>query len=152
LTAHNVQILWVDDGYILEFDIEYPEGTSFLTAHTLANEVEERIRGAVPAVRVVNIHLEEEQNSALHGDDTTSDETTLVQRITELFDRSPAVQSMTELRCHTTRDGLKISAAITLPSAMTLREMHAIVDNIEGDIKKLDSRIDTVFIRAAPRV
>jgi cation diffusion facilitator family transporter len=150
LTAHNVQILWIDDGYVLDFDIEYPQGTRFVDAHALATEVEDRIRTALPLMRDVRIHLEEEMVTAIPGRDVTVRECHLVNNAEALFLRRTDICSGSDLRCYETVEGLKISASVQLPARLSLTEMHSIIDSLEGDIKHLDSRIRNVFLHAEP--
>jgi cation diffusion facilitator family transporter len=150
LTAHNVQILWVDDGYVLDFDIEYPQGTTFTDAHALASEVEDRIRGALPLMREVRIHLEEEMVTAIPGREVTDREHSLVHDAEALFLRRTEIRSCSEIRCYETGEGLKFSACVQLPARLSLSEMHGIIDALEGEIKLLDSRIRGVFLHAEP--
>ncbi|MCZ7555929.1 MAG: cation-efflux pump [Bacteroidia bacterium] len=150
LTAHNVQILWVEDGYVLDFDIEYPQGTSFTDAHTLATEVEDRIRTALPLMREVRIHLEEEMVTALPGRDVTGREHRIVCDAEALFLRTPDVRGGSGIRCYDTVEGLKFSACIQLPARLSLAEMHGVIDALEGEIKGLDARIRNVFLHAEP--
>lgn len=150
LAAHNVQILWIEDGYVLDFDIEYPQGTSFTDAHAQATAVEDRIRTALPMVRDVHIHLEEESVSAIPGTDVTDTEKELVAGVSRIFQSRGTSVLKHEIRCYLTQDGLKFSASVQLPASLTLAEMHSIVDGFERDIKALDSRIHTVFLHAEP--
>ena len=150
LTAHNISILWVDDRYVVDFDIEYPEGIGFSRAHELATEVEQRIRGDIANIASVYIHLEEEQTEVASARDVTARETALVDAVRRLVDSSETDMRLSSLTCLECTDGLRINAVFVLPSALSLRDMHAVVDAVESEIKALDRRILKVFIHAEP--
>jgi cation diffusion facilitator family transporter len=150
LTAHNIAILWVDDAYMIEFDIEYPQGTSFEEAHDLATEVEARIRKHIANVRHVHIHLEEDTVGALNARDISSDEASLLQRCAEYLEGQEMICAVGMLRLFATEDGLRLSITVSLPRGLSLSEMHHHVDHLENGLSALDSRIDDVFIHAEP--
>ncbi len=150
LSAHNITILWVDENYVVEFDIEYPQGTSFVEAHELAGEVEQRIRDNVPSISDVHIHLEEETVSVLSARECTVGEDALIHQAREKVRLHPQVLTVSSMSCLATEDGLRLSTTFTLPPTLSLREMHGIVDAIESELKGLDQRIMKVFIHAEP--
>lgn len=150
LTAHNVCILWVDERYVVDFDIEFPEGTSFLRAHELASEVEQRVRLQLPNVSAVHVHLEEESVGVLDARDVTTVESSLVGRIGQRISGEPSLLSLRRLTCLATPEGLRIDATLALPGELSLRDMHAVVDRVEREIKAIDARITEVFIHAEP--
>ncbi|MDT8323513.1 MAG: cation diffusion facilitator family transporter [Bacteroidota bacterium] len=150
LTAHNIAILWVDDSYVIEFDIEYPQGTSFEEAHDLATEVEVRIREHIANVRHVHIHLEEDTVSALNARDISAAETALLQRCDQCLRAQVEVLDVRMLRLLATENGLRISATVALSRFYTLAEMHHVVDRLENGLAALDGRIDDIFIHAEP--
>jgi len=152
LSAHNIQILWVNDGYVLNFDIEYRQGTSFVEAHALAIEVEQRIRENISSIKTVLIHLEEDTVTATPGDDVSKEERELLARVREMIISFPNVCRNDAISCYSTSDGLHLTASFTLPCTMSLGEMHTVVDEIETNIKALDHRIHNVFLHAAPEV
>ncbi len=150
LTAHNISILWVNESFVVDFDIEYPQGTTFVRAHELANEVEVRIRENIPNISDVRIHLEEDTVSVLSARDVTEDEQPLLDRARDYIQSQPLVTSISSMICHLTEDGLRLTASFSLPGTLTLLEMHTIVDAIETGLKGLDKRIIKVFIHAEP--
>lgn len=147
---HNLQILWVDDSYVLDFDIEFPQGTSFREAHDIASQVENTVREALPMVGQVHIHLEEDSVTATPGRDASAEEGALLHRLGEVIAAHPAVRKVGAIRCYTTPDGLKVSASCALPAGMSLAAMHAEVDALESAIKAVDARIRKVFLHAEP--
>lgn len=150
LTAHNITILWVDEHYVVDFDIEYPEGTGFARAHELASEIEQRVRDNVPGAGSVLIHMEEEVAEVVSARDVTGRETLLIQEIARLLVRQPVAPAPATITCLETADGLRINAVLQLPASLSLREMHGIVDAVETEIKTMDERIIEVFIHAEP--
>lgn len=150
LTAHNIAILWVDDRFVVDFDIEYPEGTTFVEAHDFASEVETRMRENLSDIADVHIHLEEDSVGVQHAVDVTESERPLLTRVFDCIGSHERVSAITSLACLSTSDGLRITATFALPTALSLREMHTVVDDIEADVKNLDQRIVKVFIHAEP--
>jgi cation diffusion facilitator family transporter len=152
LTAHNISILWVGEHFVIDFDIEYPQGTTFIEAHDIATEVEQRIRENVPNIHDVRIHLEEDTDSVLTALDVTESEQPLLSRALNSIGAHPEVNSITSMSCHDTESGLRLTATFALPRTLTLFQMHSIVDEIETELKGLDKRIVKVFIHAEPTV
>ncbi|PLX23210.1 MAG: cation transporter [Ignavibacteria bacterium] len=150
LTAHNIQILWVDDHFLVDFDIEFPQGRTFVEAHDLATEVEQRIRDNIPAVSKVHIHLEQERASALSGADVSARENLLLQALRESILAEAGVKGVRELSCYDTEDGIRMSLTVQLDRELGLGDMHERVDHLELLIKARDERIGKVFIHAEP--
>ncbi|MBN1447459.1 MAG: cation diffusion facilitator family transporter [Bacteroidetes bacterium] len=150
LTSHNVTILWVNDRYHIEFDIEYPQGTTFVEAHEIASHVENRIMAELPNVADVRIHLEADSTIVLPARDVTTREADLVRRCSEFITDHGRRITVQTVSIYEEEAGLKVSCTIGLPSELRLQEMHAIVDQIEHVIKGSDPRITDVFIHAEP--
>lgn len=150
LTAHNIQILWIDDQFLVDFDIEFPQGSTFVEAHDLASEVEARIRQQIPGVAQVHIHLEEERVSAVSGRDVSPSEQALLQHVREAILRESGVRAVRELSCFDTEEGMRMSLTVQLERTLALGEMHERVDHLELLIKAADDRIGKVFIHAEP--
>ncbi|MBE0645236.1 MAG: cation diffusion facilitator family transporter [Bacteroidetes bacterium] len=150
LSAHNITILWVNESYVVEFDIEYPQGTSFTDAHELASEVEQRIRENVVSIAEVHIHLEEDTVSVLSARECSASEEALLARARQYVESHGEILSLESMNCLAKEDGLRLTTTFTLPRSHSLREMHAIVDAIESGLKSLDPRIVKVFIHAEP--
>ncbi|MBR9979116.1 MAG: cation diffusion facilitator family transporter [Bacteroidetes bacterium] len=150
LTAHNICILWVDEHYVVDFDIEYPQGTSFVDAHAVSTQVRQRILDEVANVGEVRIHLEEEMVSVLEARNVSEQERDLVDGIRACIRTQHGVSCVTSVTCYETKMGLRVTATFALPKSLTLLEMHGIVDVIETDLKLLDQRIAEVFIHTEP--
>ena len=58
---HNIEIMVSNGRYFIDFDIEYPSGKSFVEAHDVSSDIEEKIRQVVPSVEKITIHMEEHQ-------------------------------------------------------------------------------------------
>ena len=150
LTAHNILLLWVNDQYQIEFDIEYPQGTPFSEAHEIASIVENRILRELPNVADVRIHLEEDTTAVLPAREAAAaDRERVVNRASEII-TSHADAELRHIDVFEITDGLKLSITIALPASLTLLEMHAIVDQIEHTLLAGEQRICSVFIHAEP--
>jgi len=150
LTAHNVLLLWVNDQYYIEFDIEYPQGTPFSEAHEIASIVENRILREIPNVSDVRIHLEEDTTAVLPARPAASAERDhVIQRASDVI-AAHAGCGLRGIDVFEIEEGLKLSITITLPASLTLQEMHAIVDQIEHALLAGEERICSVFIHAEP--
>lgn len=150
LTAHNITILWVDEAYVVEFDIEYPQGTTFEAAHELASEVETRIREHLANVRDVHIHLEEETVRALHAREVSDTEHALMRRCTAFLETQKEVRNVDMLRLFATEQGLRLTVTVSLSRSLSLAEMHHVVGQLENGLAAIDGRIDDIFIHAEP--
>ncbi|MCB2204194.1 cation-efflux pump [bacterium] len=150
LTAHNISILWVNEQYLIEFDIEYPQGTSFEVAHETASVVEQRVHEHIANVGEVHIHLEEDHVSAENALDVSAAEAQLLERCTSHMHETPGVLGVRSIHLYSTSSGIRLSASVSLPASLSLSEMHHIVDQLENGLRLLDARIDDIFIHAEP--
>ena len=150
LSAHNVQLLWVNDQYHIEFDIEYPQGTPFTEAHDIASIVENRILRELPNVADVRIHLEEDTTAVLPAREADADERERVQHRASDIIRSHTGAELRHMDVFEIIEGLKLSITIALPASLTLLEMHSVVDQIEHALLAGEQRICSVFIHAEP--
>ncbi len=150
LVPHNVTILRIDGRHHVDLDIEYPAGTPFPAAHDLAEQIEGRIRRELETVAEVSVHLEEEM--AWNGDstDVTREEDALRERIAAALGANPRVGSAGAVTIYRGVRGLKVNVTCALDSAMTLPDVHDVVNAIETAVSQLDPRITKVFVHAEP--
>lgn len=150
LTAHNVMILWIDDQYHIEFDIEYPQGTGFGEAHEISSLVENRILREVPNVADVRIHLEEDSTAVLAARYASADVRERIdERIRTIVEARDDVILRT-MSVYEFEGGLKLSVTVALPVSLSMQQMHAIVDQLEREFKAADPELTSVFIHAEP--
>jgi cation diffusion facilitator family transporter len=150
LTAHNIVVLRTDGTYHIQFDIEYPQGTSFPGAHELASRVESYILEGLPEVSNVQVHLEEESTDPIEARGVNEEETDLVEKIRTAVVAEARVRGCQSVRCYESSRGLKILVGCTIDVALTLREAHGVVSKVETAISSLDARIVKVFVHAEP--
>lgn len=150
LSAHNITVLESDGAYIIQLDIEYPPETSFERAHTLASDIEDRIRERLPAVQSVSVHLEGQRQDPIPSVDVSAEEQDLIATIARRLDSGSRVLRANTIRCFRTARGLKLDITCVIDGRLSLRQAHDVVDGAEKDVSALDPRIIRVFIHAEP--
>ncbi len=150
LFPHNIVILRENGIVNVHLDIEFPPGTGFESAHNTASTLEDRIRGYLPHIGEVIIHLEEARPEVQESTEVTQREEALMNQVCSIIYGDEGVLKCSGIRCYETARGLKIAIECSLAKSLSLRAAHSIVDRLEKTVSVLDPRILKVFIHAEP--
>ncbi len=84
LSAHDVQAYQIEGRYQVEFHLEFDQQHEFVSAHTMVDEIESRIKNEIPNIASVVVHLEDSRERVIDSVDVTQRSQDLIGRITDL--------------------------------------------------------------------
>jgi divalent metal cation (Fe/Co/Zn/Cd) transporter len=148
--VHNVSVLDVGAGNELSLHLKLPGALSLEDAHSIAEQVEQAIREAVPQVASVQTHLEplaeETAGRRPTAADIATDRATVARVVREATGSEPQ-----ELRFLDTDEGLVAYLTLRLGSATLLADAHGLASRIEETIRRERPEITDVVVHTEPR-
>jgi cation diffusion facilitator family transporter len=109
-------------------------------AHSITESIESGLAGLAPRVDVV-VHVEPTKLAP-----SEYIKMSLYEQLQVLARRESRIKSVHNIRIFTFMNQVEIAADIELSINLTLEEAHTISDQFEAEIKKIDSRIETVLL------
>jgi divalent metal cation (Fe/Co/Zn/Cd) transporter len=145
--VHNVGVL-VDGGRTeVTLHLKLPGDLPLDEAHEVAEQVEQAIRDAVPAVHAVQTHLEPlVEATAVQTAENVDAEANLVRRVVrDALGREPR-----ELRFLQTDDGLVAFLTLGLDPSGSLADAHTRASEVEARIRRERPEIADVIVHTEP--
>jgi cation diffusion facilitator family transporter len=148
---HNLEVHHTRGRYHIDFDLEYPEGQSFVEAHDLAVEIETEIRARFEGVEKVTIHLEQYQREEEELREVTEKERTLHDDIRSRVSGDARVLGCTDVTLLRMGNAYNVSVTCQVDRDLPLVAVHEIVAEIESALYRDFGQLRRVTIRAEPR-
>ncbi len=147
---HNLEVHYTGGRYFIDFDLEYPRGTSFVDAHGMSEEIEREIGSDLEGVEKVTIHLEEYQPAEEELHEVTDGERALHDGIEARVLRDERVLGCSDVTI--LRMGRAYNASVTcqVGASRTLAEVHGVVAEIESGLYRQFGELRRVTIHAEP--
>ncbi len=147
---HDLRIHRESEGhYCADLHVEVPADLDLGEAHDLADQLEGRIRSALPAIETITSHIEP-QMIALRADSGTEGQARLAKRIEELADELTKPGAAHEIELHDLDGHLAVTMHLTLPSQTPLPEAHQICHHVERRVLEEIESVDRVVVHAEP--
>jgi cation diffusion facilitator family transporter len=147
---HNLEVHQSGGKYFIDFDVEYSEGSTFVEAHALALQIEEKIRSEIPSAEKVTIHLEEflpVEGELTHG---TAEEYDLCKAIEALVLSDRRIRGCSDIAVLKHASYLHVTLTCKLDSTKTLAEVHQIITQIEAQLYQNFPRVRRFMIHGEP--
>ncbi|HZT45017.1 MAG TPA: cation diffusion facilitator family transporter [Gaiellaceae bacterium] len=145
---HNISVVHVDGRTEVSLHLKLPGDLSLDEAHEIANEVEEAIEQALPAVDAVQTHLEplaEEAQGRRAGAEVARDAEAVARVVRERTGAAPR-----ELRFLQTDEGLVVFLTLGLDPAVPLADAHSRASEVEERIRAELPAIAEVIVHTEP--
>lgn len=148
---HNLEVQLSNGKCYVDFDLEYPRGKSFTSAHELTTEIERQIQRDLPDVGKVTIHMEEFHPRESSPHDVTDSEPLLCSGIQSAVARDRRVLDCSDITV--LQEGESYSASLTchIDRSRTLEDVHRIVTDLEAGLYQQFRRLRRVTIHAEPQ-
>jgi cation diffusion facilitator family transporter len=145
--VHNVNVMLVDGGTEVSLHLKLPGDLPLQDAHAVAEQVEQAIRAAVPAVTAVQTHLEPltEAERALAAENADGELRDVTRIVREAVGHDPR-----ELRFLRTNEGLVAFLTLGLDPDESLAEAHARASEVEARIRSERPEIADVIVHTEP--
>ncbi len=149
---HNLEIHRTGEKYYIDFDIEFPDGTTFQEAHDATVDIENGIRECVASIGGITVHIEESQSQEQELLEITEREQILIKSIKETV-----VSNVDVVNCDSVillRWGGSYNASVTcgIEKSRSIGDVHRIVTQVETDLyRHFGAFLHRVTIHAEPR-
>lgn len=138
-----------DGGLDAEFHLELRASLPLAEAHELVSRLEADIRREAPRVRGIVTHIEPEAASVANAD--LLDDQGIARRVAQIVRRRPEVLDCHDLQLRRSGGHLALSCHCSFADALPIAQVHEVITQLEGDIKRTMPRIFRVTIHPEPR-
>ncbi len=129
---HDITVLRVQGLYHVTMHIACPVGTPFEEAHLITHQIEQTIYGALPSIKQITVHVDEDR-PVTPASDVTTEHRLLKERICAFVAKQPSIKSCKSVTLLKTDDGMTMALSCRIERSKTLEETGRIV----SDLKKL---------------
>ncbi len=149
--VHEVWAHSINGQYFVETHFEVPPNLSLTEAHTLADELEQRGKSALPDVVEITTHIEPmgEAVPVAHPPHFRTEKEVL-QQVRTITDGICGTGAAHHLRLWKEKDGWTISMHIWLSGDMSIVDAHAISGQVEESLRREMPNLQRVVIHADP--
>ncbi len=147
---HNLEVHRTGGGYFIDFDLEYPRGTSFVEAHEISDEITREIGSDLEGIGKVTIHLEEYQPAEEEQRDVTDVAHALRDGIRAWALRDERVLGCSDVTLLRTGTSFDASVTCQIERSRSLADVHDIVAETESGLYRQFAELRRVTIRAEP--
>jgi cation diffusion facilitator family transporter len=141
---HNLSVLEVGGGVEISLHLKLPGGLELSRAHEIAEEVEQRIKAAMPEVTEVQTHLEP-LTEPVAAEEIPLDETVVAQLVRDETGSSPR-----EVRFVRTDDGIVVFLTLALGGEGSLADAHGRASAVEERVRGAVPEIADVIVHTEP--
>jgi cation diffusion facilitator family transporter len=141
-----------DGGYSVELHLEVDASLKLGQAHALADEFEQRVRKALPAVRSLTTHIEPlatilPDEAGLISQAQAED---LRRRITQFADGLAGPGTCHSVELHNVNGHLTATLHITQPAEQLLTDAHALAEAVEQAIQAHEHSLHHIIVHVEP--
>jgi cation diffusion facilitator family transporter len=147
---HNLEVHRTRGRYFIDFDLEYPRGTSFVDAHEISEEIEREIGAGLDGVEKVTIHIEEYQPAEEELREVTEEERALGEDIRARVILDERVLGCSDVTLLRTAGGYDASITCQVAASRALDDVHTIVAEVESGLYRRFTDLRRVTIHAEP--
>jgi divalent metal cation (Fe/Co/Zn/Cd) transporter len=148
--VHNISV-HEDHGEIhVDLHLEVDDHLLLHQAHDLASHIEQDLRGALPAIKRVNTHIESRGTGIGSGLDVTAEEGPLVERVRKITDSIVGRACCHNILIRRQGDWFAVSLHCGFERNLPVIEAHRLSSRIEEALKKEIPAIEQVLIHTEP--
>jgi cation diffusion facilitator family transporter len=148
--VHNISV-HEDRGEIhVDLHLEVDDHLLLHQAHDLASHIEQDLRGAIPAIKRVNTHIESRGTGIGSGLDVTTEEGVLVERVRKITDSVAGRACCHNILIRRQGDWFAVSLHCGFDRNLPVIEAHRLSSRIEEILKKEIPAIEQVLVHTEP--
>jgi cation diffusion facilitator family transporter len=148
--VHNISV-HEDRGEIhVDLHLEVDDHLLLHQAHDLASHIEQDLRGALPAIKRVNTHIESRGTGIGSGLDVTAEEGPLVERVRQITDSVVGRACCHNILIRRQGDWFAVSLHCGFDRNLPVIEAHRLSSRIEEALKKEIPAIEQVLVHTEP--
>jgi cation diffusion facilitator family transporter len=151
LAVHHVIVHAIGGRLSVSLDLEVDGGLSLASAHEIADGLEAALRDELGPEVEVETHIEPLQMSGLAGRDAQSQRTAeIAAALAEIATRTDTIRNIHDVRVRDTRDGEIVNFHCDVDPALTVTNVHEMVDGVERALRVRFPSIKRVIGHAEP--
>lgn len=135
----------------VSLDLELEPSLTLKTAHERATQLEDQIKGEIPQVSEVNIHVEPMHNRVEPARAADWLREGMEKNLLAIARKTPGLLDCHSLVAHQVGEDFLVSLHCTLEADVPLERVHEITDELELEFRKEFPQIMKVSIHAEPR-
>jgi cation diffusion facilitator family transporter len=148
--VHNISV-HEDRGEIhVDLHLEVDDHLLLHQAHDLASHIEQDLRGAIPAIKRVNTHIESRGTGIGSGLDVTAEEGPLVERVRKIADAVVGRVCCHNILIRRQGDWFAVSLHCGFERNLPVIDAHRLSSRIEEALKKEIPAIEQVLVHTEP--
>lgn len=149
VTLHDLSVQQEQGGLRIEQHIEVNESLPLVEAHRFVCELEEQMYRAAPEVSNVLTHIESEP-ATIEASATIEQDRRLQELLRGVARTLPEIIDIHEVSVSRMGDHLHLSCHCTLPDALPMHRVHAVITALEDRLKLERPEVDSMLIHPEP--
>jgi len=148
--VHNISVHEARGEIHVDLHLEVDDHLLLHQAHDLASHIEQDLRGAIPAIKRVNTHIESRGTGVGSGLDVTAEEGALVERVRKIADSVAGRTCCHNILIRRQGDWFAVSLHCGFERNLPVIEAHRLSSRIEEALKKEIPAIEQVLVHTEP--
>ena len=148
--VHNISVHEARGEIHVDLHLEVDDHLLLHQAHDLASHIEQDLRGAIPAIKRVNTHIESRGTGIGSGLDVTAEEGPLVERVRKITDAVVGRACCHNILIRRQGDWFAVSLHCGFERNLPVIEAHRLSSRIEEILKKEIPAIEQVLVHTEP--
>ncbi len=149
LTIHDVTVQRVGQSLHVEQHLEVDETMQLKQAHDLATRLEDAIQRAIPEVTSILTHIESEP-ATIEQPESQERDRQLEVRLRRVAIAFPEILDIHDVLVTRMGSHLQVNCHCTLPDALPMSKVHAVITALEGAFKLDAPEVDRLLIHPEP--
>ncbi len=149
--VHDVTAYEVNGRTNVNLDLEVDPALTLEAAHDLATRLEEAIKGELPEVDEINVHIEPMLKQVETGEKAAIDLRTLEGRLFEIARSTPGLLDCHSIDAHRVGESVIVRMHCTAEPDLAVSRVHDLTEQLKFRIRKAFPRISKISIHAEPK-
>ena len=149
--VHDVSVVEVRGRVTANLDVEVDPALGLVEAHERATALESLIKGELPEIQDVNVHIEPLRRNVVAAEVAASEQADMEKTLLAIVQDTPGVVDCHSLEAHRLRDDVLVTVHCTLQPGLSVEQAHDITEEMELRLRQASSRITQVNIHAEPK-
>ncbi|WP_128913667.1 cation diffusion facilitator family transporter [Granulicella sibirica] len=149
LSIHDVAVQQFEGKLHVEQHLEVDETLPLRKAHDLVTRLEADIRREVPAISTILTHIESEP-ATIERPSSLEHDRQLELRLRSAARAYPEILDIHEVLVTHINDRIQVNCHCTLPDALPMSDVHAIITALEGTFKLENPEVSRLLIHPEP--
>jgi divalent metal cation (Fe/Co/Zn/Cd) transporter len=152
LAVHHVTVHSISGRLSVSLDLEVDGSLALSSAHEIASSLEEAVRDELGPDVEVETHIEPLQTNGLAGREAADQRIrAIIATLDELAAASGAIRDVHDVRVRETADGEIVNFHCRVDPALTVRDVHEKVDEVERGLRRRFASVKRVIGHAEPK-